>query len=108
MKIGFIGFGTMGTPMAGHLLRAGHELNVWSRRTASADSLLAQGATWCAAPAAVAAASEIVCTNVTGNADVEGLAAQFLEGLAPGAIHIDFSTIAPSAMPAATMSSGFM
>ena len=97
MKIGFIGFGTMGTPMAGHLLRAGHELNVWSRRTASADSLLAQGATWCAAPAAVAAASEIVCTNVTGNADVEGLAAQFLEGLAPGAIHIDFSTIAPSA-----------
>ena len=105
MKIGFVGFGTMGAPMAGHLLRAGHELTVWSRRAASAvpqgdtaphNLLLAQGAKWGASPAAVAAASEIVCTNVTGNADVEGLAAQFLEGLAPGAIHIDFSTIAPS------------
>jgi 2-hydroxy-3-oxopropionate reductase len=96
MKIGFIGLGTMGSPMAGHLLQAGHALHVWSRRAASADSLLAQGATWCAAPAAVAAASDIVCTNVTGNADLEGLAAQLAEGLARGAIHVDFSTVAPS------------
>ncbi|NJD35119.1 MAG: NAD(P)-dependent oxidoreductase [Betaproteobacteria bacterium] len=97
MNIGFIGLGTMGAPMAGHLLQAGHALHVWSRRAASADSLLAQGATWCASPAVVAAASEIVCTNVTASADVEGLAALLLEGLAPGAIHVDFSTIAPSA-----------
>lgn len=96
MNIGFIGLGTMGSPMAGHLLRAGHALHVWSRRAASADSLLAQGATWCASPAAVAAASDIACTNVTGNADLEGLAEQFVEGFAPGAIHVDFSTIAPS------------
>ena len=32
MNIGFIGFGTMGAPMAGHLLQAGHALHVWSRR----------------------------------------------------------------------------
>ncbi|MDA8255530.1 MAG: NAD(P)-dependent oxidoreductase [Betaproteobacteria bacterium] len=96
MRIGFIGLGTMGAPMAGHLLQAGHDLHVWSRRAASADSLVEQGAHWCDSPAAVAAASEIVVTNVTGSADVEGLAAELTQGLAPGAIHVDFSTIAPS------------
>jgi 3-hydroxyisobutyrate dehydrogenase-like beta-hydroxyacid dehydrogenase len=42
-------------------------------------------------------ASEIVCTNVTASADVEGLADALRPGLAPGAIHVDFSTIAPGA-----------
>ena len=97
MKIGFIGFGTMGAPMAGHLLRAGNVLNVWSRRAASADFLLATSATRCESPAAMAAASEIVCTNVTGSADLEELALQLVDGLAPDAIHVDFSTVAPSA-----------
>ncbi len=97
MKIGFIGLGAMGAPMAGHLLRAGHSVSVWSRRAASADSLVALGAMRCASPAAVAAASEIVCTNVTGSADVEALAGELAPGFAPGAIHVDFSTIAPSA-----------
>jgi 2-hydroxy-3-oxopropionate reductase len=97
MKIGFIGFGTMGQPMAEHLLKAGHELRVWSRRAASADSLVGQGAVRCASVQEVAAGSEIVCTNVTGSADVEGLATELRPGLAQGAIHLDFSTIAPGA-----------
>ena len=97
MRIGFIGFGTMGKPMAEHLLRAGHTLYVWSRRVASADFLMERGATWCDTPADVARASEIVCTNVTANADVEMLAGQLAEGFSPGGIHVDFSTIAPSA-----------
>jgi 2-hydroxy-3-oxopropionate reductase len=99
VNIGFIGFGTMGRPMAEHLLRAGHALHVWSRRPASADFLVGQGAQRCASPAGVARAAEIVCTNVTGSADVEELAlgpAGLIEGLAPGAIHVDFSTIAPA------------
>ena len=97
MKIGFIGLGTMGAPMAGHLLQAGHALQVWSRRATSADSLVAQGAQRGASPAALAGASDIVCTNVTGSADLEGLAEQLVEGFAPGAVHVDFSTVAPSA-----------
>lgn len=101
MNLGFIGFGAMGAPMAEHLLNAGHKLFVWWRpngRTAvSANFLLAQGASWCDSPAAVAGASEIVCTNVTGSADVEGLAGELAAGFAPGGIHLDFSTIAPSA-----------
>jgi 2-hydroxy-3-oxopropionate reductase len=95
MKIGFIGLGTMGAPMAGHLLRAGHPLHVWSRRASSSDSLLALGATRCESPAEMAAACEIVCTNLTGSADVEGMAGQLAPGFATGAIHVDFSTIAP-------------
>jgi 2-hydroxy-3-oxopropionate reductase len=87
----------MGRPMAEHLMKAGHQLFVWSRRPPSADSLLVQGATWCDSPAAVASASEIVCTNVTGSADVEGLAGELAQGFSAGGIHLDFSTIAPGA-----------
>jgi 2-hydroxy-3-oxopropionate reductase len=97
MRLGFIGFGAMGRPMAEHLLRAGHELLVWSRRPASAEFLLAQGATWFDSPAAVARASEIVCTNVTGSADVEALASELATGFSAGGMHLDFSTIAPGA-----------
>ena len=97
MNLGFIGFGAMGHPMAEHLLNAGHGLSVWSRRPESAAALVAQGARWCAAPAEVARHADIVCTNVTGSADVEGLAAQLAKGFARGGIHLDFSTIAPSA-----------
>lgn len=96
MNIGFIGLGTMGAPMAGHLLRAGHALHVWSRRADSADALLALGATRCESPAAVAANCGIVCTNLTGSADVEGMAGELASGFAAGAVHVDFSTIAPS------------
>jgi 2-hydroxy-3-oxopropionate reductase len=87
----------MGRPMAEHLIKAGHQLFVWSRRPPSADSLLALGATWCDSPAAVASASEIVCTNVTGSTDVEGLAGELAQGFSAGGIHLDFSTIAPGA-----------
>ena len=100
MQLGFIGFGAMGRPMAEHLLRAGHELSVWSRRPESAAALIAQGAQWRASPAQVARHAEIVCTNVTGSADVEELAfgtEGLAAGLAPGSLHVDFSTIAPSA-----------
>ncbi len=97
MRLGFIGFGTMGQPMAQHLLKSGHELRVWSRRAASADFAVALGAQRCTSVEEVAAGSEIVCTNVTGSADVAGLAASLRSGLVAGSIHLDFSTIAPGA-----------
>lgn len=96
MNIGFIGLGGMGAPMVGHLLAAGHELAVWARRPASADFLPATVAR-VASPTELARRCEVVCTNVTGTADVEGLVGQLIEGLAPDSIHVDFSTIAPSA-----------
>lgn len=96
MKIGYIGLGGMGRPMVEHLRATRHELAVWSRRPASADFLPPEVMRM-PSPTTLAQQCEIICTNVTGTTDVEALAAQLLEGLAPGSIHVDFSTIAPSA-----------
>ncbi|WP_273704185.1 NAD(P)-binding domain-containing protein, partial [Candidatus Accumulibacter vicinus] len=48
MRLGFIGLGVMGRPMALHLLHAGHQVAVWARRPASCQPLLAAGALHCA------------------------------------------------------------
>lgn len=98
MKVGFIGLGVMGAPMAGHLLAAGHEVAVWARRPAAAAALVEAGAMLCATPAALAARSEVVISIVTASADVEALvlgADGLAAGFAPGSIHVDMSTIAP-------------
>lgn len=98
MKVGFVGLGVMGRPMAGHLVAAGHELAVWARRPVSAAPLVEAGARVCATPAELAACCEVVISVVTASADVEQLALApdgLLAGFAPGAIHVDMSTIAP-------------
>lgn len=100
MKVGFIGLGAMGRPMAGHLLRAGHDLAVWARRGTSAAPLAALGAEVCATPADLGRRCEVVFTMVTSSADVAGVALGpqgLIEGLAPGAVLVDCSTIAPEA-----------
>ena len=98
MRLGFIGLGAMGRPMALHLLRAGHEVAVWARRPQSALPLLDAGAVCCATPADVARRAEVVFTVVTSGADVEQVALGadgLIEGFAPGSILVDMSTIAP-------------
>ncbi|MFV5214563.1 NAD(P)-dependent oxidoreductase [Azonexus caeni] len=95
MKVGFIGLGAMGRPMALHLQAAGHELHVWVRRPASADGL---PATVHPTPAALGAACEVVFTVITSSADVEGVALGdngLIHGMAPGSVLVDCSTIAP-------------
>ena len=67
MRLGFIGLGAMGRPMALHLLRAGHEVAVWARRPQSALPLLDAGAVCCATPADVARRAEVVFTGKTGD-----------------------------------------
>lgn len=96
MRVGFVGLGVMGLPMARHLMAAGHTLAVWARRPESAAALLAEGAAWCATPAELAAQCEVVISIITASADVEQLAAGLIEGFAPGAVHVDMSTIAPA------------
>lgn len=99
MKVGFVGLGVMGRPMAGHLLAAGFDVAVWARRAEAAAPLAAAGATICASPAELAARSAVVVSIVTASADVEQLAfgpGGLAEGFAPGAIHVDMSTIAPA------------
>ena len=96
-KIGFIGLGLMGAPMAGQLLDAGYTLSVYSRTRAKAEALLARGAHWCDSPAAVAAQSDAVITIVGAPADVEQVYTQgILEHARPGTLLIDMTTSSPS------------
>jgi len=97
MKIGFIGLGIMGRPMAANLLRAGHEMFLASRSGVPA-ALREPGVTACATAREVAAQAEIVILMVPDTPDVEvvlfgadGVAA----GLQPGAIVVDMSSISP-------------
>ena len=72
MKIGFIGLGLMGRPMAGHLIDAGHELFV-NRVKPVSEFLVEKGATACDTPKAVAEAAEIIITIVPDTPDVEAV-----------------------------------
>ena len=97
MKTGFIGLGAMGRPMAMHLQRAGHELAVWARRPESIGDLSARV---CSTPAELGRCCEVVFTVITSSADVAGVALGndgLIEGMAPGSVLVDCSTIAPDA-----------
>ena len=99
MRLGFIGLGLMGEPMAGHLLKAGHTLTVWNRTTAKAAALGQAGAAVAASPHDVASASEIIVVMVTDSPDVEEVVlgdGGVIHGAQPGAAVIDMSTISPS------------
>jgi 3-hydroxyisobutyrate dehydrogenase len=71
MKVGWIGTGVMGSSMAGHIQKGGHELCVFNRTKGKSEDLLEKGARWCESPAQVAANSEIVFTIVGHPSDVE-------------------------------------
>ncbi|HSH47964.1 MAG TPA: 2-hydroxy-3-oxopropionate reductase [Halomonas sp.] len=96
-KIGFIGLGIMGRPMAGHLLDAGHELVTVKRRTLD-KTLAEKGMQALDDPKAVAEASDVVITMVPDTPDVEEVLfgeGGVIEGLKPGTLVIDMSSIAP-------------
>ena len=97
MKVGFIGLGIMGAPMAGHLIKGGHELFL-NTRTKVPDDLIAAGGTACASAAEVARKANVIITMVPDTPDVE--AALFgkggvAEGLSKGKTVVDMSSISP-------------
>lgn len=100
MRVGFIGLGNMGQPMAANILDAGHPLTVHDTRRLTGRELEAAGATWADDPKAVAVRSEVVFTSLPGTEAVEqvllgddGVFASLAEGLTC----VDTSTIAPAA-----------
>lgn len=98
MRVGFIGLGAMGLPMARHLAAAGHALHVWARRPEALAPLADLAPQVAASPAALAAACEAVISIVTADADVSGLVqgdSGLLQGARPGFVHVDMSTIGP-------------
>ncbi|MGM0700962.1 MAG: 2-hydroxy-3-oxopropionate reductase [Pseudomonadota bacterium] len=97
-KIGFIGLGIMGRPMAGHLLDAGHELVTVERSKPLASELADKGMQTLAHPKAVAEQAEVVITMVPDTPDVEQVLFGengVIEGLQPDTLVIDMSSIAP-------------
>ncbi len=96
MKIGFLGLGKMGTPMALRLLAAGHELAVWNRSEARTEPLIREGAIAAATPAEAELGAEAVITMLFDDAAHEEVlfgANGLMDALEPGALHISMSTI---------------
>ncbi len=98
-KLGFIGIGVMGEPMAANLLRAGYDLTIFDRTCRRCEKLALLGATIASSSCHLAQASKIVITMVSDTAMVEqvlfgenGAA----EGMESGAVLIDMSTISPT------------
>lgn len=92
-RIGFAGLGTMGLPMAGHLLAHGHAVAVWNRTPGKVGDLAAHEAPDLAA---LAANCRIICLCVNRSEDVRAVVAGLMPHLAPGSLIVDHSTIEPS------------
>jgi 3-hydroxyisobutyrate dehydrogenase-like beta-hydroxyacid dehydrogenase len=95
MKIGFIGLGNMGSPMAGHLLKAGHEVIVYNRTAEKAQALVQQGARQ-ASSVADACDADVVLTMLADDHALETVSygdKNVLEALPKGRIHLSCSTI---------------
>lgn len=97
-RIGYIGLGLMGKPIARNLMKAGYPLTVHNRSRSSVDELVAEGASGASTALEVAQASDIVFTNLPDSPDVEAVVLGtngILEGSRPGMIFVDNSTIKP-------------
>ncbi|WP_428487044.1 NAD(P)-dependent oxidoreductase [Rhodopila sp.] len=99
MRIGFVGIGTMGSPIAECLIRAGHSLSVYDRRSEATGVVCAQGAVRTDSACLAAHDNEVVFTSLPGPVEFEAAMLEprtgILAGLRPGAVHIDLTTNAP-------------
>lgn len=94
MKVGFIGLGNMGLPMARNLLKAGHEVVVYNRTRERAEGLRAEGATIAAQPAD-ACSGDVLITMLADDQAVYAVvfSGQLIPKLAPNAVHVSMSTL---------------
>ncbi|MDA0735063.1 MAG: NAD(P)-dependent oxidoreductase [Chloroflexi bacterium] len=101
MKVGFVGLGNMGNPMASNLVKAGHQLTVHDLRREAATNLLEMGANWVDAPKDVVAGSDVVFTSLPVPRDVEAVVLGengIMEGATQGTVYMDLSTNSPTAI----------
>ena len=99
LKVGYIGLGLMGKPMARNILKAGYEVVVHNRSRQSVQEMVAEGAQAAFSPAEVAAQVDVIFTNLPDTPDVEIVALGedgIIKGAHPGLIYIDNSTIKPA------------
>lgn len=98
MRVGFIGVGNIGAPMAGQLLRAGHDLVIHDLRRDAGSTLLEDGAVWADSPQAVAEQCDVVATCLPGPPEMEHVTlgpGGLVAALSPGALYIDHTTNGP-------------
>jgi 3-hydroxyisobutyrate dehydrogenase len=99
-KVGLIGLGIMGIPMARNLMKAGFSVTVYNRTAVKAERLAAEGAKTAGSPREVAEKNPVVITMVSDTPDVESVILGengVIEGIHPDAVVIDMSTISPQA-----------
>ncbi|HYX67237.1 MAG TPA: NAD(P)-dependent oxidoreductase [Burkholderiales bacterium] len=96
MKLGFVGVGKMGQPMAGHLLNAGHSVAACDLSPALVQAIVARGASAAATPADAARGAEIVFSSLPDDASLRKVAAGVLSGAGPGTVFVDTSTVSPT------------
>ncbi|MFE6862056.1 NAD(P)-dependent oxidoreductase [Nocardia sp. NPDC057668] len=99
MRVGFIGLGSQGGPMARRIVAAGYPTTLWARRPASLEPFADTAASTADSPADLAAASDLVCVCVVGDADVREVVLGergVLAGLAPGSILAIHATVHPA------------
>jgi 3-hydroxyisobutyrate dehydrogenase len=98
VRVGFIGLGSQGGPMARRIIEAGFPVTLWARRPASLSAFADTAAKVASSPAELAAVSDLVCLCVVGDADVEEVltgAAGVLAGLESGGVVVVHSTVHP-------------
>ena len=101
MKVGFIGLGNMGNPMATNLVNAGHELVVHDLRREAATNLLEMGATWADTPKEAVPGRDVVFTSLPVPRDVEAVVLGengILEGASSETVYRELSTTSPTAI----------
>ncbi len=99
MKVGMIGLGLMGHPMAANLIKAGHEVTLWNRTASRGADLVSQGAKAAATPAELAAASEVIITIVSDPPALESVywgENGVFSGVKRGSLMIESSTVSPA------------
>jgi 2-hydroxymethylglutarate dehydrogenase len=101
MKVGFIGLGNIGLPVASNLLKGGHELIVYDARRERMEMIIPSGARGARSPREVAMESEVVFTSLPNPKVCEEVMLGddgVLAGAPPGLIHVELSTTSPSLM----------
>jgi 3-hydroxyisobutyrate dehydrogenase len=97
-KLGYVGLGVMGGAMVNRLLDKGHTVTGYNRTKSKADWLIQKGMKWASSPREAAAASDVTLSMVTNTAALQAIVegpGGILEGLGPGKIYADISTVSP-------------
>ncbi len=97
LRIGWIGVGSMGLPMLGHLVRAGHDVTAYDTRAERIDAAVAAGAKPATDLASLAMTCDVLCTMVFDDAALEAVVRSVSASSLRASVLVDFSTVSPSA-----------